>query len=60
MLPKSIKNTFGEVPFSFETDYLQTAVNSINFLSYQCNDYFIDIGIPQDYERANRVIEKPQ
>tara|TARA_B100002019_G_C21244237_1_gene587390 strand:+ start:441 stop:1145 length:705 start_codon:yes stop_codon:yes gene_type:complete len=53
LLPKSIKNTLqGEVPFSFETDYLQTAVNSINFLSYQSNDYFIDIGIPQDYERA--------
>lgn len=38
--------------FSFEKDYLETFVSENRFRSFQSNDYFIDIGIPTDYEKA--------
>lgn len=64
LLPKDLKNNLQKkIPFSFEVDYLQDAVNSKDFLSYECSDYFIDIGIPEDYEKAqiellNNINEK--
>ncbi len=43
-----------EVPdkFSFEVDFLQRFCVSLKPRAYVCKDYFIDIGIPDDFERA--------
>lgn len=49
--------------FSFEQDSLPPRLAAIKPHSYRCNDYFIDIGVPEDYERACRelpgIIGKP-
>lgn len=38
--------------FSFEKDYLEAFVNEGNLYGYKSDSYFIDIGIPQDYEQV--------
>lgn len=38
--------------FSFEKDYLEKFVNQRRFFGVMQDEYFIDIGIPEDYERA--------
>ena len=38
--------------FSFEKDYLQKFTGSRKFYGVIQDEYFIDIGIPEDYERA--------
>ncbi|MEC0227948.1 nucleotidyltransferase family protein [Paenibacillus alba] len=42
--------------FSFETDYLQKYVSSCTFMAYESKEYFIDIGIPDDYRRAQEEL----
>ncbi len=50
---KSLLNKFdtGE-SFSFETDFLQKEVNSLKIYAMQSQGYFIDIGVPSDYQKA--------
>ena len=38
--------------FSFEKDYLETYFQQLNMFGLQQDAYFIDIGIPSDFERA--------
>lgn len=38
--------------FSFETDFLFPKIQSLKPQAFVVNDYFIDIGIPEDYARA--------
>lgn len=38
--------------FSFEKDYLEKFVGEQKFYGYKSDSYFIDIGIPTDYEQA--------
>jgi D-glycero-alpha-D-manno-heptose 1-phosphate guanylyltransferase len=40
--------------FSFEKDYLEAFVAEKKFYAYPDDSYFIDIGIPQDYEQAQQ------
>lgn len=42
--------------FSFETDVLQPLAGRGLVHGYTDNGYFIDIGVPEDYERANREL----
>jgi NDP-sugar pyrophosphorylase family protein len=42
--------------FSFETDFLYPNVNKLNFGYYIANDYFIDIGVPEDYAKAQSQV----
>lgn len=50
------KEFFGQMnwpeKFSFETDFLEKYVTSIQFNSFVSDAYFIDIGIPVDFEKA--------
>ena len=39
--------------FSFETDILEKHINALAIFGSVQDDYFIDIGIPSDYEKAN-------
>lgn len=45
--------------FSFETDYLQKFVTEKQFFGSVQDDYFIDIGIPEDYAQAQKDFQKP-
>ncbi|HEX4044458.1 MAG TPA: nucleotidyltransferase family protein [Gammaproteobacteria bacterium] len=38
--------------FSFETDFLLTQLAALQPYAFMTDDYFIDIGIPEDYARA--------
>ena len=40
--------------FSFETDVLQLQCEKSNLYGFVQDGYVIDIGIPEDYERANK------
>jgi len=51
----SIIDEFGN-QFSFERDFIQKIAKKINVFSYISNDYFIDIGIPEDYAIAKKEL----
>lgn len=40
--------------FSFETDFLGRYLQRLSVVGFRSDGYFIDIGIPEDYERAGR------
>lgn len=42
--------------FSFETDYLEKHVNEGEFIGFEQKGYFIDIGIPEDYRKAQNEL----
>jgi D-glycero-alpha-D-manno-heptose 1-phosphate guanylyltransferase len=44
--------------FSFEKDYFEKFVTSGAIYGQVQDEYFIDIGIPSDYEKANKDFEK--
>lgn len=44
--------------FSFEKDYLEKFYTQGNIYGQVQDEYFIDIGIPEDYEKANADFEK--
>lgn len=44
--------------FSFEKDVLDAKVSALNMQAYHCDGYFIDIGIPEDYEKAQMELPR--
>jgi D-glycero-alpha-D-manno-heptose 1-phosphate guanylyltransferase len=44
------------VRFSFETDVLGPALNQILPTAFQANGYFLDIGVPEDLDRAQKEL----
>lgn len=42
--------------FSFEQDYMQQVVHNHIFKNFESDANFIDIGIPEDYERAQHIL----
>lgn len=42
--------------FSFERDFLQGRKGEGSVYAFKCNDYFIDIGLPEDYMRAQKEL----
>jgi D-glycero-alpha-D-manno-heptose 1-phosphate guanylyltransferase len=44
--------------FSFEKDYLERFVGEGKFQAYESQAYFIDIGVPEDYERARHDFQR--
>ena len=43
--------------FSFEKDFLEKYLNILTMIGVQDNGYFIDIGIPEDFKKANEEIK---
>jgi len=46
--------------FSFEKEYLETFCKEGKFYASIQNGYFIDIGIPEDYQKAQLELKRPQ
>jgi len=44
--------------FSFEKDFLELFLLEYYFGAFVCNNYFIDIGIPEDYLLAQQELDK--
>jgi D-glycero-alpha-D-manno-heptose 1-phosphate guanylyltransferase len=42
--------------FSFETDFLFPHIAKLNAQAFFTKDYFIDIGIPEDYQKAQQEL----
>ena len=53
---KQFKNINFSDKFSFETDYLEKYYSSEKMMGLIQDNYFIDIGIPEDYERAGKEL----
>lgn len=57
IVDKEIFNGIGEKKFSFEKDYMEKFVSKEKFKSFISDGYFIDIGVPEDYYRANKELK---
>lgn len=44
--------------FSFEKDFMEKYINKADIRAFKSNGYFIDIGIPEDYYKAQKQINK--
>ena len=56
---KNKKNFLQEelpLKFSFEKDYLEQYLNKRKICGVVQDEYFIDIGIPEDYEKAQKEL----
>jgi D-glycero-alpha-D-manno-heptose 1-phosphate guanylyltransferase len=53
-----LKRTF-PVKFSFEKDYLEAFIANGSFYAVPSDAYFIDIGIPHDFEQAQKDLSRP-
>ena len=54
---KAFEESGGGARFSFETDFLQKRFREIKINAFVCDGYFIDIGIPEDLERAKTELK---
>lgn len=45
-----------EETFSFESDFLSTYLPDLRICAMKSNEYFIDIGVPEDYEKAREEL----
>lgn len=58
LLPKNIFNGFKkEISFSFEKDYLQLSTNISKFIFFESKGCFIDIGVPSDFIKAEKILK---
>ena len=55
------RNSFNQLnlpqKFSFEKDFLEKYLQILTMIGVQDNGYFIDIGIPEDFKKANEEIK---
>jgi D-glycero-alpha-D-manno-heptose 1-phosphate guanylyltransferase len=42
--------------FSFEKEFLERKASNLLFAGFTCDQYFIDIGIPEDYAKAEKEL----
>jgi D-glycero-alpha-D-manno-heptose 1-phosphate guanylyltransferase len=42
--------------FSIEKDFFEAKVNELDFYGFSTDTYFIDIGIPEDYQKAQKEL----
>jgi D-glycero-alpha-D-manno-heptose 1-phosphate guanylyltransferase len=59
VFPRSLLETFPDSSsFALESDFLAQYVHCHEFRLYVSNGYFIDIGVPEDYERAQHELPR--
>lgn len=47
-----LNKTDADSTFSIEKDFYEKRLNELNIFGFEYNGYFIDIGIPEDYKKA--------
>ena len=47
-----LANTKQDAPFSIEKDFFEKNINELTMFGFEYQGYFIDIGIPEDYKKA--------
>lgn len=58
VMNRTLFDDFAIDKFMIEKDFLEKYVNDKKFYAFPSDGYFIDIGIPEDYERANEEFTK--
>ncbi len=58
ILSRSVFNEIEEDVFSFEERIFEKGINSYVINGWKTDGYFIDIGIPEDYKKANEDIKE--
>lgn len=58
LVNRSILADIKENKFSFEQDIMEKKVLELSIYSFASKGYFIDIGIPEDYKKANEELLK--
>lgn len=53
-LTRSLATMFPIAPFSFEKDFMEKRCANARIIAFPTESYFIDIGIPEDYEKARK------
>ena len=53
---KSVFNDFQNQKFSFENDLLKNSCKKMKMLAFQTDAFFLDIGIPEDYNKAQELL----
>jgi D-glycero-alpha-D-manno-heptose 1-phosphate guanylyltransferase len=53
-----LKKTKEGVNFSIEKDFFESKVNELDFFGFEQQGYFIDIGIPEDYTKAQNEMSE--
>lgn len=56
IIPRTLLLTYPPV-FSFEKQVLERDFNRYNMHAFPCEGFFIDIGVPEDYQRAQGMFE---
>jgi len=56
LIRKELLTTGFPDKFSFETDFMEAYVSKISFGVVQTSGFFIDIGIPEDYALAQKIL----
>ena len=58
LMNRSVLESFDlPLKFSFEKDFLEKYYKKLNIFGFVSNSYFIDIGIPEDYQRAQEELD---
>lgn len=58
-LPKIIFDNYNlPIKFSLEKDFFTKYINELKIVPYLSNAYFLDIGIPEDYKKAQEDFKK--
>jgi len=59
LMSKQLENYFPSAEcFSFEKDFMEIKTSEMPMKGYIADNYFIDIGIPDDYKKANEEFPK--
>ncbi len=57
LIPRGLSKQFPVKPrFSFEKEFLEAKVSEIRPLAFVCDGVFIDIGVPEAYREAQRLL----
>ncbi|WP_028128648.1 nucleotidyltransferase family protein [Selenomonas sp. AE3005] len=53
-MERTLLSDMDKKTFSLEKDFLENRIDFLHIVAYKSNGYFIDIGIPDDYQRARK------
>jgi D-glycero-alpha-D-manno-heptose 1-phosphate guanylyltransferase len=59
LLNRKINNNFSLQKFSLENDFFKALTSKLNFYVFQSDGFFIDMGIPEDYVKAQALTIAP-
>ena len=59
LLNRHLLDEITETRFSFEKDVLEAKCGELYIAAYESSGYFIDIGVPEDYEAAQETMKPP-